>query len=335
MMGGLYFTMILKSKEDATIYHVEGASSAPVLIRFLHSQGIVTEEGEAEADITLIIPADYQAKIANGYLPTITIRTDISENMGAAQQMRNALQAYAAQMSASRLIERGVSPLVMQPYIVDIHDTGSVSLVAKYFLPMFILMIMIVPIYAIIPAGVDATAGERERNAALPMLLLPIPAIYIPIGKLLMLVLSGLITLLIAITSGFIAYSNVSLPGFALEIDISFVNGLAFLFISLPSVFLLSAIVMGFASFAKSFKEGQTYATLAGLVPFILLGIGFALDEKWRAFMPLCAEITVIANILSGKGVALLPWSVAILCYLVVVAGCMMWISKSMRKQLN
>lgn len=332
MLGGVYVQTIFQNKADRTVYYVEGAEYAPALVRFLHAEGLRTVDNSDTASVWLKVPEDYQSQMQTGYLPTLTIQADVSNNSGAVRRLRSALGGYSQRVAIQRLMERGVSPIVARPFIVDVDDSSGVSLLARFFAPFFIVMILMAPMYAVLPAGIDCLAGERERHSLFPMLLLPVPTIYLPLGKLLMLVVSGLVALALAIASGFIAYSNVSLKGFNFEFDMSLYTGILFLIFSIPLVFMLSALVMGFSSFAKSFKEGQTYAGLGGLVPFALVGIGFVFDESWRPFMPIWAEVTVLTDVLSGKAITLMPWLASAMGYGAFVALCMVWISITMRR---
>jgi len=332
-MIGFYVQSVMKDKAETIEYGIVGGQNDPALIGFLNARGFKTTDGENDDGVQLVIPDDYRNKLATGYVPRLTIRADFSDSTEAVRKLEKSLKAYANEIGLSRLVARGVSPIVLRPFTVNVEDTGEISVLTRYVAPMIIYMFLMASIYALMPASIDCTAGERERNGTFPLLLQPLPPISIPIGKLLMLVVTGMIALSITVTTGFIAYSNVSLKGFNLGFDMSFLNGIFFLLIALPTVMVLAAMMMGFASFAKSFKEGQAYVGLATLVPLVFVGAGFALDQSWRPYFPFWSETLVLSNLLSGEAITWLPWLMTISGYMVIVGLCMWWMSRSMRRQ--
>lgn len=332
MVAGIYFTSIMRDKAAAIEYQVVGSEHDPALVSFLNEQGFKTSAEENGDGIQLIIPDDYRQKLATGYLPTLTIRADFSSSPEAVQKLGRSLEEYSRELALGRLVARGVSPLILQPFTVAMEDTGDVSVVARFLAPGLIFMFLITPIYALMPAGIDCTAGERERHGLFPLLLQPIPAISIPIAKFLMLVATGMFSFLIAASTGFIAYSNITLEGMNFGFDFSFVNLLLFLLVSMPTVMMLSALIMGFASFAKTFKEGQTYVGMAAFLPVVFIGAGFVLDEGWRGYVPFWSETLILSSLLSGDATSWAPWVLVVAVYLLLAAACLWWISRSIRK---
>lgn len=332
MMGGLFFSSAMSQKASETIYAVVGGENAPGLINFLNQNGIKTTTEVSEDSVKLIIPDDFQQKISTGYLPTLIIKIDVSKTLKLAAKLEQTINSYGNEIAMARLASRGVSPIILKPFKIDVHDVSSVSMLTM-IAPAFIFMFMMVPIYALMPAGIDCTAGERERHGLFPLLLQPIPIIAIPIGKLLMLVASGMAAIVIATSVGFTAFSYIKIEGISLGFDFSVGTFLMFQLILLPTTMILAGIIMGFASFAKSFKEGQTYVGISSVLPMLFLGGGFLLDEAWRPYLPFWAENTVLAAVLSGETVYWLPWLGTVLGYLVVISLTMWWMSRSMRRQ--
>ena len=333
ILASLYFSNMMKEKADTLEYQVEGAAFAPALVGFLNSQGFKTTEADNGGSVKLIIPDDYRDKIARGYLPTLTIRADISGNPEAYRKLERSLEVYGQEIATSRLVARGVSPIVMRPFMITTQDTGEVSFLARFMAPGLIFMFLVTPIYALMPAGIDCTAGERERHGLFPLLLQPIPAIVIPLSKLLMLLVSGMLAFLIAISSGFVAYSNVSIEGMNFGFDFSFFNLVAITVMAIPTVAMLAALIMGFASFAKSFKEGQTYVGMAAFLPVLFIGSGFVFGEDWQPYIPFWAEATIFSGFLTGETQDFGPWLLLVLIYSVIVCFCMWWMSRSIQRQ--
>lgn len=332
MLGGLMFQSVMNDKAATMEYNIVGGEQAPSLISFLNAQGFITTEKESSEGVQLYIPDDFKEKISLGILPTLKIRANVSDSREAVRNLQDSLGDYTREIAISRLMARGISPLALKPFKIDLEDTSEVSIIALYLAPMMIFMFLMAPIYALIPAGIDCTAGERERHGLLPLLLQPVHPISITLGKFLMLVLWGLASLALATGSGFIAFSNFTIEGMNLGFDMSFVTWILFLLISLPTVMLLAAMIMGFASFAKTFKEGQTYVNLTGMLPMLLMGLGLTLDEPLRAHFPLWSEVLVLRSLLTGDEMVLLPWLGTVAGYFVIIAASLIWMSRSIRK---
>lgn len=334
MLVSMHFSSSMENGAATAHYHIIGAENSPALVNFLENQGLTISSYE-ESDnkgTHIIIPDDYEQKLATGYLPTIIVRTDIAKSPSVTQRLEHALGKYAREIATGRLMARGIAPIILQPFKVDIQDTGEISMLTRYLAPAIIFVLLLAPVYALMPAAIDSTAGERERHGLFPLLLQPMPVLSIPIGKFLMLVTSGMAALTIAIITGFIGYSNFSIEGMNFGFDFSVLNGLVFLFVSLPAVMLLAAIMMAISSFAKSFKEGQTYAGVSTLIPILAIGAGFLFEEKSRGFIPFWSEVTVLSSVLSGDVISWMPWIVTSLAYMVIIALCMWWLSRSMRR---
>lgn len=330
MLAGYYFAAQEQKKAQTAEIQISGAEYAPALVTYLASKGITHGEN---AELQLLIPDDYRKKLAKGYKVTLLVKGDMSSNNTVTARLLVNIQRYGSQIAGSRLIARGVSPIIMNPIGVDKHDTGEASSIARFVAPLFVFMLMMTPIYSVMPACIDCTAGERERHGLYPLLLQPIAPITIPIGKWLMLITVGMTGLFLAICSGFIAYANIEFNGMTLGLNLTPTSAFLFLLVSLPTIALLSAIMMGVATFAKTFKEGQTYVGLATIFPVFIAGLGSIADEKYQAFLPLWAEATLLGNVLSGTETHWLPWLLVVGYYGIIVSMFLLWMSRSIQRQ--
>lgn len=333
MMVGLMYSAQKREETKATEYQIEGAEHAPALISYLNEQGLITRTDLETDSVHLTIPEDFREKIGKGYIPSLIIRANYSKHNDSVKELQEALREYSQEIGLSRLIARGVSPIALKPFDVDVQDTGAVSMIAKILAPMLVFMFTMVPISALMPAAIDSTAGERERHGLFPILLQPISPISVILGKYLMLVVAGMVALSIATAVGFTGFSLIKIDGMNLGLDMSAVNGLLFVVILLPTVSLISAIIMSFATFAKTFKEGQTYAGLSVSLPMVFMGVGFVVDEAWRPHMPFWSEITAATTLLAGDNVAIMAWLGTVLIYAVIIGLSMYWMSRTIRRQ--
>lgn len=332
-LGSMHFISMKNGEAEAFEYSIVGSEHDPALISFLNSKGFLTTAELKDSNVQLVIPDDYQQLLSKGFVPSLTIRVDYSKFPKAVGLLEDALRDYNRTLVAGRLVERGISPVIMQPFRVDVVDTGEVSMITRYMAPSLIFMFLIVPIYVLMPAAIDCTAGERERHGLFPLLLQPIPAISITVGKYLMLVASGMAGLALSVLVGFIGYSNFSPASMPFSFDMSLTNGLLFLLVALPTVMVLAGLTMGFASFAKTFKEGQSYVGMASLVPMVFMVIGFFVDETWQPHLPFWSELKILSALLSGESIVLMPWLISVAGYLVVISLSLWWMSRTMQRQ--
>lgn len=335
MLISMHFTgSAARGDTDMVVYRVVGAAQAPKLISFLNAQGLTTSVEADNAKVSLLIPDDFQMLMGQGRVPQLAIEADVSKSREAVADLRAALQGYGSEISAGRLVARGVSPVVLNPFRVNLVDSSGASFLTRYMATTIIFILLWTPVYSLMPAAIDSTAGERERHGTFPLLLQPLSALSITIGKFLMLVVIGLAGLTIAVIVTFIGYTNFAPPGINFSFDMSFVNGVLIPVIALPSMMFLAALMMAFASFAKTFKEGQSYVGMGAMVPMLFVGIGFALGEGKQAYVPFWAEQKVLGGLLSGDPVSPLPWVLVSLVYIVVVAAALLWMSKTMQKNV-
>ena len=87
------------------------------------------------------------------------------------------------------------------------------------------------------------------------------------------------------------------------------------LLICLPMVLLASAIQMIIATFARSFKEAQTYVGFLPLVP-ALPGIGLAFlpvkPALWTMLIPTFGQQILINQLMRGEGVSVVNVAVSV-----------------------
>jgi sodium transport system permease protein len=101
--------------------------------------------------------------------------------------------------------------------------------------------------------------------------------------------------------------------GFQMSID---VGGLGVIFlICLPMVFLASAIQMIIATFARSFKEAQTYVGFLPLAP-ALPGMGLAFlpvkPALWTMLIPTFGQQILINQVMRGEVVSALNVGISV-----------------------
>lgn len=333
MLAGLtiasYKAQIVKTSE----YQITGAEYAPALVVFLNNKGLITKTDLDDKHVQLNIPADFREKISKGYIPKLTIQADYFKQLKIVSKLEEALGEYEQEIAISRLVARGIAPIALKPFDVDIQDTGGASIFAKTLVPMLVFIFILVPITALMPAVIDSTAGERERHGIFPVLLQPVSPISIILGKYLMFIFIGTLALSIATTICFVGFNYIKVDGFNAGLNMTPLSSLFFIAIMIPTVSWVCAIIMGLTVFAKTFKEGQTYAGLSIFIPMLFMGSGFLIDEKWRAHWPIWSEITAAGSLLTNNDVSIVAWLGTVFIYVVIILVSILWMTQKIRRQ--
>jgi sodium transport system permease protein len=295
---------------------VQGAENAPALIQFLEQQNVEIAPAPAdpqtavrngEVEMALIIPDGYGEDFTAGRPATVQLVLDESRQSAAVSvnRIEDLLEAYNRQIGVLRLMARGISPMVINPLAmerVDVSTPQSQVLIFLNMLPYFLMFTLFSGGSGVI---IDATAGERERNSLEPLLINPVARWQFVVGKLLAALPFAGITLLITLTAFAIIFNVVPLEefvGFRLSIDPAALAGI--FLICLPIIALASALQMIIATFARSFKEAQTYVGFLPLVP-ALPGLGLAfLSVKpalWTMLIPTFGQQILINQFMRGE----------------------------------
>jgi sodium transport system permease protein len=175
----------------------------------------------------------------------------------------------------------------------------------------------------------DATAGERERGSLEPLLSNPVDRTSLALGKwLATCVLSCGSQLFTLITSG-IALSRAPLADMGIELHFTAAMVLQVLVMVLPAGLLASALQLLIATFARSFREAQTYLTMLTLLPAVpgmMLMLSPMDSTWWSRWVPILGQQLGVSDILRGEPVAVLgfviPTLVAVVLALASVRAC-------------
>ncbi|MCB9175732.1 MAG: ABC transporter permease [Caldilineae bacterium] len=319
----LLLTVIGRSFSDRAESALElpliGAEHAPNLVRFLTQQGaeILPAPPDPEAavkagdvDLVLVIPASFTEQFRAGEPASLQLISDESRQSAtiSIRRARQLLDAYSGQVSALRLLARGISPVVVQPLSIEDLSVATPQSQAAGFMNMTGYFL----IYSIFIGGmylaIDTTAGERERKSLEPLLLSPLPRRELVLGKL----GATLVFTLVAVVETLLAFGIV-LNRIPLEdyLGIRFgLSGAAILrvfLIVLPILPLASALQIIIASFTRSFKEAQNYLSMLPLVP-ALPGLFLAFlpvkPSLWAMLIPTFGQQLLINQVMRDEPIA-------------------------------
>ncbi len=312
----LNFAAEKRRKADEIRIPIVGADYAEPFVDWLKQQrGVEVVEGpedpytavrEGDEKFVVVIPEDYNKLFAQAKPVEVELVLDGSDNDATpfVRRARRLIQAYGQQIGMLRLVARGVSPAVASPIRIDEIEVSSAqerAAMVMAFLPMFLVLAAFVGGMQI---AIDTTAGERERGSLEPLLVNPAPRLAIVAGKWLASVVFACVSVGLTFFLLLRALERVPLEALGLRFELGAPEIGAALAAVLPLALLASGVQILVASFARSYKEAQTYVSFLMFVPmapaFAVMFSGID-PQPWMAPIPLLGQHVLLTEALKGE----------------------------------
>jgi len=295
---------------------VVGRDHGPILVDWLEQQaGVEIIAGPADPEVAvrerkfefvLVIPKEFPEKFRASRPAPVQLVSDSTRQSAHAkvQRLRSLLSRFSAETGGLRLIARGVSPAIASVLNVEDVEVSSAQQRAAMIFNMIPMFVVLASFVAGMQIATDSTAGERERGSLEPLLVNPIPRRELVAGKWLAAAAASAtgMTATLAITSAVLL--SLPLEDLGFRFRFSFFDALLLLAATLPMALIAPAIQMYLASFAKSFKEAQSYMGYLILLPMIpgIAATFYPLgDRPWMAPIPILGQYALSTDIMGGK----------------------------------
>jgi sodium transport system permease protein len=307
-----------RSVEDVSI-PVVGAANAPAFVDWLRQQpGVTVTDGPSapeeavrtrREDAIVVIPDNFAKNFSTSKPAQIRLVADSSSQNSRpkVQRVRAVLQRYNGEIASLRLIARGISPAVATAVqIEDIEVSSSQQRAAQIlgFIPLFVMISAFVGAMAI---TTDSTAGERERGSFEALLVNPAPRIAIAGGKWLAGTLTAVLTVLATAGLLFAMFKQLPLQDLGIRFRLGSPELIRTLAVVLPLCPLIVAIQMYVATFAKSFKEAQSYLSflmMAQMVPGMMATMNTLPTKVWMYYVPWIGQQSLLIDVLGNKPIS-------------------------------
>jgi len=249
------------------------------------------------------------AALADNYSIRLTANTSKERSAAARDRLKTALDRYRDEWLARRALALGVGEATWQSFTIERRNVASKremgAFILGLMLPLF--FVIMVAVGCFYPA-VDSTAGERERNTWETLASVAASRGSVVVAKYLYVASFGCVAGILNLASMTFSMRAVLAPlvarsGEALEFKVPL---LALPVMALGAVLLslfVAAGMMIFASFARTFKEGQSMITpfyMLILVPVMFLqvpGLEFSLP---LAFIPVINVTMMVREAIGG-----------------------------------
>jgi sodium transport system permease protein len=305
---------------------IVGAQHAPAMVDWLRQQeGVRITDGPQDAehavreqkqDVVLVIADDFNKQFAAARRAEVQLIADGSRDSAKpkVQRVRRLLEMYGMQIATLRLIARGISPAIAAPIRIEDIEVSSTQQRAARILGFVPLFIVIAAFAGGMQIATDSTAGERERGSLESLLVNPVAREAFVGGKWLAAVVFAALTMVLTTTLCATVLGRMPLQ----ELGIRFRFGpeaiAGALAASLPMAFLASSLQIFVASFARSFKEAQSYLGMLILLPMLpgILTVVYPITNQWwMAPVPVLGQHLLLTDVLGGKDPGVLAFSLA------------------------
>jgi sodium transport system permease protein len=317
---------------------VIGAERAPELVRYLTSRNIVVVDGPTDRDaavaavkagkhnVVLNIPDDFADQLRAGQPARVEVLADEANTVADrdARRARGALEGYSRELTALRLVARGISPLVTKPINVDDVDVSTPSGRSAVLLGMmsyfFIFGLLMGGMYL----AIDSTAGERERGSLEPLLALPVTREQLILGKIAATCAFMALSLMLSLTAFFFALKFMPLEQLGMTPNFGPPVVLAAFLILAPFILLGAALMTLVASFTKSYKEAQTWLSVVLIAPTLPILIVSILTVRPRLefmFIPSLSQHLLLVHMIKNEPLKLLDVAISVSSTLAIGAA--------------
>lgn len=321
-IGIVWFTTTAEQgRIEATLeIPVIGADRASSLIRFLEQQGVVIKPAPEDPEATvrsqdelvvIRVPEDFEEHWSKGEPAPVEVIADPSrqESQVTIRRVKTLLATYGHQIGMLRLQLRGVAPQLTSAILirdVDLSTAKSRAILAMIFLPY---VLMITAFTGGMHLALDTTAGEKERRSLEPLLINPVPRWQIMTGKLLTTMIFAMASLALTLVSFKLVLPLMPIGAFGVDLTISVEGMLKILFVISPVAILAASLLTVLASFAKTYREAQSYSGLVIMIPLIpslIFMTNPVRPETWMMSIPLFSQNMLIGEIVRGEMVPFL-----------------------------
>jgi sodium transport system permease protein len=317
LLFGLLFTVAAdrrKSAEDIAV-PVAGAEHAPALVAWLRQQtGVRVVAAPADPEravrdrdeaVVLIIEPGFERDLARAVPARVRLVSDATRDgtRPAVARVRGLVATWSQLTGAQRLIARGVAPSVATALRIDEVEVSSAQQRLAIQLGVLPLLLVIAALTGGMQIAIDATAGERERGSLEPLLLNPVSRHALAAGKWLAASAFSCGAVVFSLLLTIAVMRRVPWHDLGLRFTVSDASLLSILGIVLPAAVALSAFVLFASTFARSFKEAQSYLGMLMLIPMIpgLIATVYPLSNRpWLAPVPLVGQYALAADVLGG-----------------------------------
>jgi sodium transport system permease protein len=253
---------------------------------------------------------DAQDKLASGDSTEVRVYyLDASDRSSTALSgLRRIFKSLDQQMVAKRLLEKELPSGFASPVKVRPKRLPGPGLLIKILSQILPYMILIFAFLGAMYPAIDLGAGEKERGTLETLLVAPVSRLSIVLGKFGVILVAALVSAVLATVSLSVSlqlgiFSTLAMVSGG-SFSFSVTEALAALLMIVPISCIFAALLLALSIFAKSFKEGQSYASPLQMVIIMPAFISFVPGVKldWlMASIPVVNVSLALKEIFTGN----------------------------------
>jgi sodium transport system permease protein len=261
-----------------------------------------------EADAVLVAWGDLPATLERGALGQISIFFDSirTDSWRARSRLADEILAYRDVIVGHREKQHALPAGFSDAIDVKRRDVASrVRRSGRALGTLLPLLIILISVMGGFYSAIDLTAGEKERGTMQTLLCAPVHSFEIILGKFLAVWTISLIASIANIASLAATFARVSIGAGTLEV--APINYVLSFVVLIPVSFMVAALFLAVAVFARDFKDGQNYLTPLLIVLILPLGVTIAAETElnaWTAFVPVVNISLLIRALFLGEAAA-------------------------------
>lgn len=275
--GAVASLLIDKAKEETPKVMILGGLDSPALLAGLKKVEkieVVTATEDWKSQVVekkiraaVEIPAGFQRDLEQQKIDTVTIHNydgDLKSGI-ATDRIEKYLHNYRDSVVKDRLTARNLPVDVIKPFEVKQDNVApkEKSGAAVFFGGFIAYIVVFLCLNGGMHPAMDLTAGEKERGTMETILSSPVSRSHLVIGKFLLVLTTALATAALSVISMAISFTIVhhvqgNSPD-GLNFTIGPIAALSVFIMALPLAVLFASVLITISSFAKSYKEAQSY----------------------------------------------------------------------------
>lgn len=351
LVGGVLHQQInraTKPEKEGIELTVIGAARAPTLMAQLKQKNVTIHAVETmtEDRIAALLRTQKTAAVlrlsdsyGDDYRNMRPARVELwydsaSANGRNVADIEHVVRSYGNTIAGARLLAHGVSPATLYPVQLQKYDTGSSASRSASVIGTMLGMFFIPAFFFCLSSAVDSTAGERERRSLEVLLAQPARPLDLVVGKWLAAALLSIVglTLELCIAHGVLKWLPLEEIGMSWRLSWADLAIVCVTALSLP--LFAAAIEIALAINAKTFKEAQTTASFAimiPMVPVIVVPMMNLNTANWMYLVPVLSHQTLLRELAKGQSVGLLPFALTFGASLLLALLCVAFTVRRMK----
>ncbi|MBB4635599.1 ABC transporter permease subunit/CPBP intramembrane protease [Longimicrobium terrae] len=340
-------TLLGQRRLGAEPARVAVAGAEPALVRFLDADSAIRVLTGDHASVAAVRAGEVEAAVilapATGGTASREARILFDASQDKSQRAQRVtydrLEEWGDTLLAGRLRQAGLPPGFARPLAVADSSVATAEETGGYALGRFlpVILVLMTLLGTFYPA-IDLAAGEKERGTLETLLTAAVPAREIVAGKFAAVALIGILaavanlaSMLLTFQSGVFRFAKAANLSFTLPLDTAALVLLALI----PLAVLFSALFLGIAVRAQSFKEAQnalTPAQLAATLPMLVVtlpGIDFT---PALAMVPVMGVGMFLRELMAGRA-TLLPSILALVSSAVYAAAALAFAARAFGRE--